>query len=294
MKKTLLLSSTVLIIAFASFCTNNQPDSLVIGMVPSTSPEMLKDNFEEIRTYLEREMSIQIELFVPDDYKELIAAMKSGQVDIGLYGAFSYIIADQDQDLDPLVVRKRKDMGVTYNSLLITRPDSGLDCIEDIQGLRMAFVNSASTSGYIIPYALFTSRSIDIETYFSSYYFAGSHDLVAEDVIAGRADVGVMSKSILRGLINTGRVRSDDLKIIWESDPIPGSPFIARTELNDRLKDGFVEAMLNIHERDPEALAAYSSSLEGYVPIQPEMYNSIRNIVSVLGEDFIIENYLGT
>lgn len=292
MKRFLTLLFTVAVVILCSSCRHDAKEALVIGMVPSTSPEVLKDHFEEIRKYLEKEMSMPIRLYVPDDYAELIHAMKESKVDIGLYGAFSYIIADTQQDLEPLVVRKRKDMGVTYNSLIITAKDSPIETIEDLRDRRMAFVNAASTSGYAIPYALFVSRGVDIDSFLGEYYFAGSHDLVAQEVLEGRAQAGAISKSILRGLALDNDIDMNDLKIIWESDPIPGSPFIARKDVSDRIKNGFREAMLALHEKAPEALTAYSSSLERYVPIEKGMYNSIRNIVNVLGEEFIIENYL--
>ncbi len=282
----------IVLVAILCFGCSAEKDNLVIGMVPSTSPETLKKRFEAIRVYLEQELALQVELFVPDDYVELIEGMAAKKVDIGLYGPFSYIIADKQQHLTPLVVRVRQDMGVTYNSLLVVHSDTPFRTLEDIRGKKIAFVNSASTSGYIIPYALFTSRGIDISKHFSDHYFAGSHDLVAEDVLNGVCDVGAMSKSILKGLEQRKQVDTSKLRILWESEPIPGSPFVARADLNEKLRADFIEAMLSIHTAAPETLGAFSQSVERFVPIEPKLYNSIRNIVNVLGEDFIIRNYL--
>lgn len=287
MIKQIWVVCILVILSIFSGCENNSP--LVIGIVPSSTPEELRERFEPLRQYLEMEINVPIEVNVPSDYADLIEAMKEEKVDIGLFGPFSYIIADNQQELEPLVVRERKDLGVTYNSLLISRKNSGITSIEDMEGKRMAFVNPASTSGYIIPFALFTSRKIDIESYFAEYTFIGSHDLVVEAVLRGEVDTGAVSKSILINMINNGELEEDDLQILWESDPIPGSPFVARKNIKTKYKRGFTQAMLQIHEKAPDVL---SPSLSRYVTIEEGMYNPIRNIIAILGEDFIKKNYL--
>lgn len=268
-------------------CGNNS--SIIIGIVPSSTPEELRNDFEPLRIHLQQEMNTTIETFVPTDYADLIEAMKEGKVDIGLFGPFSYIIADNQQELEPLVVRERKDLGVTYNSLLISRHGSKIESIEDMEGKRMAFVNPASTSGYIIPFSLFMSRKIDIDSYFSEFSFIGSHDLVIEAVLRGDVDIGAVSKSILINMINDGELEKEELCIIWESEPIPGSPFVARKNIKIKHKRKFTQTMLHLHEKAPDLL---SSSINRYVAIEEGMYNSIRNIVAILGEDFIKKNYL--
>ncbi len=266
---------------------------LVIGLVPSTSPEDLKREFEPVRRYLEREMRTALSLSVPDDYRSLIAAMGNGDVDIALFGPFSYIVAESRQELLPLVVRKKREKGVSNRSIIVASKDSGIGSIEELRGRRFAFVNTASTSGFLMPSALFRSRNIGIDSYFSGYTFEGSHDRVLEQVQGGEADAGAISKSIFESLAAANRVDLDDIRILWESDPVPASPFVARADLNRRLRSRFVNAMLAIHEKDPAALEALGGSIERFVPVEPGMYNVIRNIVNILGEEYIIRNYSG-
>ena len=41
--------------------------------------------------------------------------MKNKTIDIGWYGAFSYIAAESEMELNPLVLETRKDTGIYYN-----------------------------------------------------------------------------------------------------------------------------------------------------------------------------------
>lgn len=279
------------IVVLSSACSG--PNAVLrLGMVPSQEPESLMETFEPIRLYLERELDMPVSLSVPRSYGELIRKVEQNNIDIAYFGAFSYVLAEQEQELEPLVVRVRRGFGVSYNSLFITRADSPIESIADLQGERFAFVDSASTSGFMIPLALFTSRGIDYTDYFSSYWFSGSHDQVVEDVINRKVDAGAVSKSLLTGMIDAELLAWDDIRVLWESEDIPGSLFCGRSALPERIKERFTEAMLNLSEQNPEALVQYDRNIEGYVPATPEMYNSIRNIVAVLGNEYIGEKFL--
>ena len=132
--------------------------------------------------YLEEKLGIPIEVTVTENYVSLIDGMKNSTIDIGWYGAFSYIAAESEMELNPLVLETRKDSGAYYQSLIITHKDSGIRSIEGLEGKSFAFVDSGSTSGFVLPYALFKSRQIDYEQFFSEYYYAGSHEQVPIDI----------------------------------------------------------------------------------------------------------------
>ena len=288
--KSLIFLLLSIIIPVSSCFLDKSP--LTIGLVPTESPEKLIQEFHLMEEYLEKEMGRPIEVYIPADYRELIIGMEDGKVDIGLFGAFSYIIADSRQDLTPLLVRKKKNYGITYNSLIISLKESSLSGIEDLKGKKVAFVDSASTSGYIIPQTLFLSRNIDIGDFFGSSYFAGSHDMVIQEVLEGKCDAGAVSNTILSRLIAQGKVDREKLKILWQSESIPGSPYAARENLPSGTVRHFMKAMQKVHMNAPEALEAFDSSIEKYIPIEKGMYNPIRNIVNILGKDFFEENYL--
>jgi phosphonate transport system substrate-binding protein len=221
----------LIILSLFPGCGRNT-DILRIGIVPSESPERLEDEFKLVKKYLENETGLKIKVYIPQDYRQMIKAMKEKKVDIGLFGPFSYVIAEQQQKLTLLLVRKNKQYGILYNSIIITRKDSGIRNEGDLRNKKIAFVNTASTSGYIIPRSFFVSRQIDIETYLSGHYFSGSHDLVIKDVISGKADAGAVSNTIYARLIKEGGINPADLRIIWKSGDIPGSPYAARADLD--------------------------------------------------------------
>ncbi|AZN39161.1 phosphate/phosphite/phosphonate ABC transporter substrate-binding protein [Paenibacillus albus] len=269
-----------------------ESDHLTIGLVPSGDPETMKKNFEPVRAYLEQETGYKVVTTIPKDYAGLIEAMKNKEVDIGWFGAFSYIAAKSEMELEPLVIQYRKGSGITYRSLIITKQDSQIHSIEDLQGKTFAFVDPGSTSGFVIPYSLFNSRHIDMTRYFAKTVYSGSHDAVLLDVMSKKVDAGAMEDLTLKKNIEAGKYKEQDIRVIWQSNEIPGSPFVARADLSDRAKKKFKTAMLTIHEKSPDSIRVLDAKIEKYVEVQDSQYNEISNISNVLGKQFILDNFL--
>ncbi|PKC52322.1 periplasmic binding protein-like II, partial [Rhizophagus irregularis] len=195
-------------------------------------------------------------------------------------------------DLTPLVVQERRETGLYYQSYIITRNDSSIETLEDLEDKSFAFVDPGSTSGFVLPYALLKSRNIDIESYFSNIIYSGTHAQVPDDILSGKVEAGAISSVQFNILEADGKLVKDDFKIIWQSDNIPGSPYVARSDLDRGVKEGFIESMLNIHEEIPNDLHKFDESIEKFVEVDNNIYHSIRNIATILGKDYMYEYFL--
>lgn len=282
----------VLCISLILTSCKGSSETLTIGFIPVRDANEMIEDFEPIRGYLEEKLGIPVEVTVTENYVSLIDGMKNSMIDIGWYGAFSYIAAESEMELNPLVVETRKDSGAYYQSLIITHKDSGIRSIEGLEGKKFAFVDSGSTSGFVLPFGLFKSRQIDYEQFFSEYYYAGSHEKVPIDIQEKRADAGAISSIQFDALINNGKIKRDDYVVIWKSEDIPGSPFVARNGLDKNIQTNFVEAMVNINTELPEDLHAFDNSIEKYIEVESKHYNTIRNMATILGKDYMYKYFL--
>ncbi|GBF34715.1 phosphonate ABC transporter phosphate-binding periplasmic component [Desulfocucumis palustris] len=271
---------------------SGSPEKISIGIIPAREPERMLNNFEPVRAYLEKEIGIPVTVTVPDNYFGLIESMNQNKVDIGFLGPFSYVTAEKQIDLEPLLFAARKDTGTSYHSLIIARKDAGIRTIEDLKGKKFAFVDPGSTSGFIIPSALFKSRDIDVNQYFSKTIYSGSHDSVVMDVLNKKVDAGAVADMNLRRVMDYAKIGNEEFIAVWKSDDIPGSPIVARADLDNTLKEKFITAMLLIHEKDPQAIKYFDSNIEKYVATDKSIYNGVRNIANILGEEFVNEHFL--
>lgn len=287
----ILLILLVFFVVFIYGCKNS-PNKISIGIIPARDPVTMKDNFEPIRSYLEKEMGVPVEVVVPENYYGLIESMKEKKVDIGFYGPFSYIMAEKQIDLEPMLLADRSDSGASYQSLIIARKDSGIKTLDDLQGKKFNFVDPGSTSGFVIPYALFKSRNIDIHSYFRKTDYSHSHDGVVMDVLDKKVDAGAVADMNLKRVLAKVGISRDQITVVWNSDPIPGSPIVARADLPNDLKENFRQAMLSIHKKDPRAIQSFDQTILKYVNADSGLYDGVRNISNILGEEFLTDNFL--
>ena len=295
-KHSIIIFISIFIITAASLVfyliRTGKPSSITIGMVPYRDSNTLIEDFEPTRIYLEKEMDITVKVVVPNDYRGLLEGMKKNEIDIGYFGPFSYIASENEIELEPLIVSYRKEVGMYYSSLIVTRSDSNIFSIEDLKNKKYAFVDKGSTSGYVIPLSMYISRNIDIDTFFSTVKFSGTHNNVALDVLKKQADAGSMDDTVYNQMIHDGDLSSDDLRIVWKSEPIPGSPIVAKAELNKNIKESFKKAMIEISEKNPEAIASFDINTEKYIECDSKTYNSIRNVAEILGDNFVVGQFL--
>ncbi len=290
-RKFMFLWSVFLVSLILTSC-NTTPKKLTIGMIPVKDATEMEKEFEPIRLYLEEQLGIPIEMDATDSYVSLIEGMQNETIDIGWYGAFSYIAAESEMELTPLIVQQRKDTGIYYNSLIITLKDSGIHTIEELEDKRFAFVDAGSTSGFVLPYALLKSRNIAYETFLGEIVYAGSHDQVLANLLHNKVDAGAISSIQYSNLIEKGIVNEEDMTVIWRSENIPGSPFVARSELDKEIQESFSKAMLALHTNEPDALNSYDNTIEKYIEVDSKYYNPIRNIATILGKEYMYKYFL--
>jgi phosphonate transport system substrate-binding protein len=282
----------ILCLSFILTSCKGSPKTLTIGLIPVRDAVEMVEDFEPIRGYLEEKLGIPIEVTVAENYASLMEGMKNETIDIGWYGAFSYIAAESEMELTPLVVETRKELGMYYHSLIIAQKDAGVRYVEDLKGKKFAFVDPGSTSGFVLPYALFKSRNIDYEQFFSEFYYAGSHEEVPSAILHKNADAGAISEVTFKNMIKDGKINRDDFVVIWKSEAIPWAPYVARSELDKEVQENFTEAMLNVHNDLPAGLHAFDNSIEKYIVVDSKEYNTIRNIAAILGKDYMYEYFL--
>jgi phosphonate transport system substrate-binding protein len=69
-------------------------------------------------------------------------------------------LAHSKLKLEVLVRPKDIDAISTYHGLLFVRKDSGIRTAKDMRRKRFAFVDKATTAGYLLPLAYFEKREI--------------------------------------------------------------------------------------------------------------------------------------
>ena len=151
--------------------------------------------------------SVEVEVLpvrsVPEQYEEVVA----GGCEIALMKPVAYVLAHwRDQDIVPACVAHRPIddvVGTSYYGQVYARRSLGYETIEDLaaappETLRVAYGNRFSTSNFLVPAELMHSAGIHPFLFFRQSTFFGGHDLAAEAVYAGEADVGCGHDGVIK------------------------------------------------------------------------------------------------
>ncbi len=278
------ISLIILLIAFGTVwgCSSDDEEIIRWGLIPADDATEMLRQYEPVVDYLENVLGLDVEVQVTTDYTAAITAMKNKHIEMAWFGPFSYILAAEEAGAEALVNGVRRDTGkATYKSIIITKADSGIETLEDLKGCTFAFVDPASTSGNLIPRKMLMENGIDPEEDFSTIHYAGTHDAVELAVKNGTVDAGALGDTTHKRMLKEGHVDPEDVHIVHESMPIPGSPIVVRGDLPQDLKDRIKQALLDMDEQTILRVGGWGD-IEGYVEVSDSDYDVIRETKELL------------
>jgi len=265
--------------------TSGELAKLRVGLVPGVDAQQMVAQYDPLVKYLERVLGLDVELIVGTDYTETIEAMRAGKLDLGMYGPFSYILAADTANAEAAIMASFEDMGIYYESYIITHPESGIDKISDLRGRTFGFVDPASTGGYLIPRMYMEKEGINPDKDLASTTFLGGHDACALAVKNKQVDAASILKHQLEAAINTGMISEDDFKIIHTSDRFPGGPMAWRKDLPEDLKEKIRDAFINMPEEEISVMRTVIPKLVKFEAANDSDFDILRQSAKVLNLD---------
>ncbi len=233
---------------------------LVMAFVPSGEARTILESGSRISHLLEMATGYKFESFVATSYAGVIEAMGASRADIGWLNTFSYVIAHEKYGVEVRLVTVRFGLPY-YRAEIIAPANSGINTLADLRGKRFAFVDPASTSGYLFPVAGLKKAGYDPQKFFGQTIFAGSHNNVVLAVYQGRVDAGAVFEDARGSVQKTLPDVMQKVKVVWKSDPIPNDTVSVRKGLPDDVKVKVANALLRFSQT-PAGLDALKSLYE--------------------------------
>lgn len=256
---------------------------LRMGLIPAEDAEEMLRNYEPVKEYLSERLGIPVEIMVTSDYSAAIEAMRSKHIDMAWFGPFSYIIAHNIAGAEAIVNGvRRSDGGSDYRSVIVVRADSGIESLNDLKGKSFAFVDPTSTSGHLIPKKILIENGIDPENDFNQVFYAGTHNAVGYAIANGKVDAGAIGDNVYNRMVTQGEINPEINKIIYTSDPIPGSPIVIRGDLPEDLKLAIQTALIEMDEQTIHKVGGWGD-IASYKKVTDSEYDIIRQTAEILG-----------
>jgi phosphonate transport system substrate-binding protein len=210
------------------------PSTITIGSIPTENAAQLEASLAPIQKMITKKLGVQVKVFSGTSYAALIEAQKAHKVDLVVYGPLSYYIAENQHigvENVGIEVQSATDNG-NYNSIgWANASQTSVHSLKDFAGKKTCFVDPASTSGYLFPSYGLEQAGVN-PTSGVKPVFAGAHDASFEAIAKGTCQVGFTeSVPVPQELEASGKVKASQIREVWKSPTIPGSPIAVSTDL---------------------------------------------------------------
>lgn len=269
----------------AQAATCDDPRPLRFAQVPIKNSELITSQYRALYEHLEKTLGRRIEVIRAPSYAAVVEGLLANNIDVAELGPASYATAVQRKAaIEPFAAMAERngvlfDTSKGYYSVLIVRADRNFPSLASLLGASVSLVDPTSTSGALYPRRMIQSVSgMSLERYFGQASYAGSHDRAIDAVVKNVVDAAFVSSLRVDEQIRLGAVKQDELRILWQSSPIPFDPIVMRTALCKPLAKRIRAAFLDSPEELKPFLAEFGRS--GFIPVTEEAYREVREILS--------------
>jgi phosphonate transport system substrate-binding protein len=270
------------------------PDTIVYGLLPTEDVERVEASYAPLADYMEECLDHPFDVLTGTNYTAMIEAMRTGSIHVGKLGPFAYILGVERAGAEALVQpveNEEQKENPTYQSYIVTLESHGYESVEDLEGERFAFVDTASTSGFLFPRAMITEEvgvsNDDLDNWFGDVVFSGGHDSSVISVLNGDVDAAAISSNLWNNQIAEGgegtfndHENFDDLVILAETEDIPRTVEAIQGDLPEDLK----EAVAACYTSEDAVLTGLpETAAAGYIPVTDDAYDVVRESAEALG-----------
>lgn len=295
--KKLLVKLSVLTVAVFSItaCTKKeQPlgssnNPIKLFFVPSVDAKLIGEKSELIKAYLEANTPYKYQVSIPASYVVVVEAFGTARADIASLNTFGYILANEKYGAQALITVIRFG-SETYQAQIIAKADSKIKELKDLAGKKFAYVDPASTSGYLLPAKLFKDGAIELK----ETVFANKHDNVVTMVYQGQVDAGATFytppedgkiQDARRLVLTQFPDVEKKVKIVKLTDSIPNDPIVFRKDLPEEMKNKVADALV-AYVKTPEGKETFHAmyGVTDLTRSTDSKYDSVREILKALGK----------
>ena len=257
---------------------------LHLVLTPSQKPTDLMAAGEDFGKALGQLVGVPVRVTVASDYAAVIEALRNRTADLAWVHPAGYVLANREAKA-MIVARNLWHGKATFTSRIFVRKESGITALEGLRGKTMAFVDPASSSGYIYPMLLLIQRGLvkgrDPKTFFREVVFSGSHDASMQALLNGHVDA-IATFDQAREQYLKDPAQREKLVVVAETQPIPEAGIASRDGLDPALVNRVRTALLQMKGPAYAALLKRLYDIDGFEAADDKDYDPVRHAVDQL------------
>ena len=247
-----------------------------LGLIPEQDLFSQKARYVPLARYISEKIGLDVELKILSRYGNIIDNFHSGQLDGAFFGSFTGALAIRKLGVQPIARPLWLDGTSTYYGMIFVRKDSGIKGAADLKGKRFAFVDKATTAGWLLPLHYFQEIGItDYRQWFAETYFAGTHEDAIRDVLDGKADIGAAKNTVFERLAAKDVRLIDELLVLARSPDVPANALAVRKNLDEALKIKLRDILLQMDHDEQGLKVLHEFGAKAFIETSEKDYEPV-------------------
>jgi phosphonate transport system substrate-binding protein len=265
---------------------------LTIGLIPEQNVFKQVKKYQPVGNYIEKKTGIKIRFSVLSRYGNIIERFSQEKMDGAFWGSFTGALAINKLGVEPIARPVNLNGASTYRGYIFTRKNSSINSVERMKKKTFAFVDKATSAGYIFPVAYLKEHGVkDINKYFKEHFFTGSHDSAVYAVLNKEAEIGSAKNTVFDLLAREDPRIKEELVILATSSDFPSNTLSVKKELPPDIKKKLRHTLVEM-DKDPEGIEILKVfGAIKFVAATESEYESVFEIAHKAGIDLKNYNY---
>jgi phosphonate transport system substrate-binding protein len=257
---------------------------LTLVLTPSRDPTALQEAGGAFARTISQLSGVPVRAIVASDYAGVVEALRSRRVELAFVHPVGYVLANREAGCQ-ILVRDIWQGKTAYTARFYVRTDRGIRRVEDLRGKTVAFVDPASSSGYIYPMVLLIKQGLvrdrDPKSFFKEALFSGTHEAALQAVLHGRVDAAAsFDKAPELHLKDPALIAQ--LGFVGETPEIPEAGICARPGVPADTLARIKRALLSIKGPEHAALLKQIYDIDGFIEASDRDYEPVRDAMALM------------
>ncbi|MHB8742735.1 MAG: PhnD/SsuA/transferrin family substrate-binding protein [Sulfuricaulis sp.] len=245
------------------------------GSVAMDIPADMYRRLMPLTDYLSQALGRPVTLKLSPSMSDAIDQISTGQVNLSYLTPVAYIVAHARSGAR-LIVKPVMKNGHSFRLMIVVRSNSPIRRIADLKGKFFAFGDKAA----VLQRAVVVHAGMPLEQ-LGGYRFIGHYDNIAQGVMSGDFDAGILTDAIAYAWQGKG------LRILYQSPDLPSYNISASARVSDKMLKQLREAFLKLDINNPSqrvVIQALDPAYSGFATVSDKDYNIVRHLIAPFAE----------
>ena len=273
-----LMTCAVLAISGASQSLLAQPTQQVfrVTTIPEEAATEQIRKFTPIAQYLEKKLGMKVEFIPVTDYPAAVEAMVGKKIDLVWFGGFTFVQA-KIRSMDKVIPIAQREEDTRFQSVFITKTDSGIKTLSDLKGKQISFGSQSSTSGHLMPRSFLLNAKIDPEKDFKRVAYSGAHDATIAAVVSGKVDAAALDITVWRKFVAENKVDTNAVNVFYTTPEYFNYNWAVHADMPAALRAKVQKALIDLDPTTAEGKEILSlNRATRYIPTKAENYLGVE------------------